>query len=69
MSAAMKAMTDIQLAGLGLLSMSLNITPSTRGYVDLFTHRYQPQYVTADWLAQLERANPGVTVKFWAIVN
>ena len=65
----MKTMTDLQRAKLGLLSMSLNVPAGFHGYLDLLTKQEQPQPVASAWLARLETVVPGVTKKYWNIVN
>jgi hypothetical protein len=65
----MKPMTQSQLAKLSLLSMSLDLPAGFHGYLALFTQPEQPQRVAADWLARIEAVAPGVTQKYWEIVN
>jgi hypothetical protein len=64
-----KTMTDKQTAALGLLSMSLTVPKGFHGYLEMLTKQEQPQPVAAEWLARLETVAPGVTEKYWEIVN
>lgn len=62
-------MTPKQQAELGLLSMSYNPPSGFHGYLELLTKSTQPQPVAAEWLARLETVAPGITGKYWNIVN
>ena len=65
----MKNMNQTQIAKLSLLSMSYEIPRGFHGYLEMLTKSEQPQPVAADWLARLETVAPGITAKYWDIVN
>jgi hypothetical protein len=60
--------TPQQMAGLGLLSMSLDLPTGYHGYLDMFISKNQPPAVAAEWLARLETVAPEITQKYWAII-
>jgi len=66
----MKRMTSLQIGNLSLLSIGAPILPpGFCGYLDCLLKPYQPQPVATDWLSRLESVWPGVTARYWEIVN
>ncbi len=66
-----KTITVEQQAKLALLKMTLGSTIPRNmfGYLDMFDGNRQPVAVASQWLAQLEKVAPGITEKYWKIVN